>query len=337
MRRLGDAYRAFDRYQQRHGLLGFPLAVLQKYGDDQGGYLAATLSYYAFFSLFLLLLVATTVLGFVLQDNPGLEQQIIDTALAQFPVIGDQLRVGALTGSTVALVVGVVIALWSGTGVFLAGESAMNHVWGVPFRKRPDPFRARAKALLLVVAIGSAVLCATALSFVGTFGSSYQAFWKVGSVALSTLLAFGLFWIGYRTLTIADIGWRDTWLGAAVAAILYQLLQTLGSYYIEHVVQRASTLYGTFALVIGLLSWIYLGATLTLYAAEVNVVAFRRLWPRSFSSVIELPATGADERALTQRAEIEERRSDQRVAVRWQVADPGGDETSSRGDDASTR
>ena len=44
MRRLGDAYRAFDRYQQRHGLLGFPLAVLQKYGDDQGGYLAATLS-----------------------------------------------------------------------------------------------------------------------------------------------------------------------------------------------------------------------------------------------------------------------------------------------------
>jgi uncharacterized BrkB/YihY/UPF0761 family membrane protein len=155
-------------------------------------------------------------------------------------------------------------------------------------------------------------------------------------VSLSTLLAFGIFWLAFRTLTIAEVGWKDTWLGALVASILYQLLQALGSFYVEHVVQRASALYGTFALVIGLLSWIYLGATLTLYAAEVNVVAFRRLWPRSFSSVFELPATGADERALTQRAEIEERRSDERIAVRWQVEEAHHENASSRGDDAPT-
>jgi uncharacterized BrkB/YihY/UPF0761 family membrane protein len=134
---------------------------------------------------------------------------------------------------------------------------------------------------------------------------------------LSTLLAFGLFWIAFRSLTTADVKWKDTWLGAVVAAILYELLQTLGSYYVERVLQRASLLYGAFALVIGLLSWIYLGATLTLYAAEVNVVAFRRLWPRSFSTVVELPATSADERALTQRAQVEERRSDEQINVRW--------------------
>jgi YihY family inner membrane protein len=336
MSRLGDAYRAFDRYQQRHSLLGFPFAVQQKFGDDQGGYLAATLSYYAFFSLFPLLLVATTVLGFVLEGHPSLRNDIIDTALAQFPVIGDQLRVNALTGNGIALAAGVVIALWSGTSVFLAAENAMNHVWGVPFRKRPDPFKARGKALLLVLALGSAALCATALSFIGTFGSSYHVLWKAGSVSLSTLLAFGIFWLAFRTLTIAEVGWKDTWLGALVASILYQLLQALGSFYVEHVVQRASALYGTFALVIGLLSWIYLGATLTLYAAEVNVVAFRRLWPRSFSSVFELPATGADERALTQRAEIEERRSDERIAVRWQVEEAHHENASSRGDDAPT-
>jgi membrane protein len=319
MQRVADAYRAFDRYQQRHGWIGFPFAVRQKYGEDQGGYLAATLSYYAFFSLFPLLLVATTVLGFVLEDRPALEQRIINTALGQFPVIGDELRVGGLSGNSVALAIGLVVALWSGTSVFLAAQNAMNHVWGVPFRKRRDPFRARGVALLLVIAIGAAALGATALSFLGTFGSSVEALWKIGSVALSTVLAFGLFWLAYRTLTIAEVKWKDTWLGAAVAAVLYQLLQALGSYYVEHIVRNASAVYGAFALVIGLLSWIYLGATILLYAAEVNVVAFRRLWPRSLSVVIELPATGADERALTQRARVEERRSDERIAVRWRI------------------
>ena len=317
MRRVADAYGRFDGFQQRHSWLGFPFAVRQKYSEDQGAYLAATLSYYAFFSLLPLLLVATTVLGYVLEDRPDLEQRIIDTALGQIPIIGDQLEVGSLTGNATALAIGLVIALWSGTSVFLAAQNAMNHVWGVPFRKRRDAFRARGVALLLVLAVGSTALFATALSFLGTFGSSYQALWKIGSLGLSTVLAFVLFWVAFRMLTIADIKWRDTWLGAVVAAILYELLQTVGSFYIEHVLQRASLLYGAFALFIGLLSWIYLGATLTLFAAEVNVVAFRRLWPRSFSAVMEQPATGADERALTQRARVEERRSDERIAVRW--------------------
>ena len=291
----------------------------QKYRDDQGGYLAATISYYGFFSLFPLLLVGTTVLGFVLENDPSLEQKIVDTALGQFPVIGTQLKVGALTGEPVALAVGLLIALWSATAVFLAAENAMNTIWGIPFRRRPNPFRARGKALVLVLLVGGGVLCATALSFLGTFGSSYEAAWKIGSVGLSTVLGFGLFWLAFRTLTVAHVGWRETWLGALVAAVLYELLQTLGSYYVERVVRHASALYGTFALVIGLLSWIYLATTIVLYSAEVNVVVLRRLWPRSFSTLVEQPTTAADEIALTQRAEIEERRSDEQVRVRWRV------------------
>jgi YihY family inner membrane protein len=260
-----------------------PLAVYRKSRDDECNRLAATLSYYAFFSLFPLLLVATTVLGFLLEGNPSLQRRIIDTMLAQIPVIGSELKVGSLTGNTPALVAGLVIALWSGTSVFLAAESAMNRVWGVPFRKRSRALHARLHALVIVVAVGGAALCATALAFIGTFGSSYPAVWRAGSIALSTLLAFALFWVAYRTLTAADVGWRDAWLGAALAAVLYQGLQTLGSYYVDRVVQDASAVYGTFAVVIGLLSWIYLGAMLTLYGAELNVVARRRLWPRGLS------------------------------------------------------
>src|SRR5215210_8098882 len=144
MSRFGTLYSAFDRFQQRHPGLGFPLAVLQKYSDDQGGFLAATITYYAFFSIFPLLLVFTTGLGFVLRGHPDLYQSIVDTALAQFPVIGPELRVQSLHGNALALGLGLAAALWAGMGVFLAAENAMNHLWGVPFKRRPDWARARA-------------------------------------------------------------------------------------------------------------------------------------------------------------------------------------------------
>jgi hypothetical protein len=137
---FGSRYSAFDRFQQRHRWLGFPLAVLQKYADDQGGYHAATITYYGFFAIFPLLLVLTTVLGFILQSHPHLEQRIVDSALGQFPVIGPQLSHGSLHGSTPALVLGLAAALWAGMGVFLASQNAMNHLWGVPFKRRPDPY-----------------------------------------------------------------------------------------------------------------------------------------------------------------------------------------------------
>src|SRR4029077_3968983 len=150
---------------------------------------------------------------FLLEGNPSLEQQIVDTTLAQIPVIGPELKVGTLSGKTPAPVVGPVIALWSGTSVFLAAESAMNRVWGVPIGKRANALRGRLHALVIVVAVGTAAFWATALSFLGTFGSTYAALWKAGSLALSTLLAFGLFWVAFRTLTAAKVGWRDTWVG----------------------------------------------------------------------------------------------------------------------------
>src|SRR5207344_2978677 len=99
------------------------------------------------------------------------------------------------------------------------------------------------------------------------------------------------------------------------AALAYEALQALGGWYVGHVVKGATQTYGTFALVIGLLSWIYLAAHITLLAAEANVVATRRLWPRSFSLVIEQPPTDADRKALTQRTKVERRRRDETVEV----------------------
>jgi membrane protein len=321
VRALVDGNRAFDRYQQQHAWLGFPLAVRQKYADDQGGYLAATISYYGFFSVFPLLLVLTTVLGFVLGAHHHLYQSIVDSTLAQFPVIGHDLRVNALHGSALALALGLGASVWAGMGAFLAAQNAMNHLWGVPHTRRPDFIRARGRAFLLLVVLGGGVLGTTILAGFAGVGAGYGSGWKVGSIALSTVLNFGLFWLAFRVLTAKDVSWRQLRGGAVGAAILYECLQTSGGYYVGHVIKGAGNAYGTFALVIGLLSWIYLAAHITLLAAEANVVASRRLWPRSFSLVLEQPATDADRRALTQLGGIEERRQDQTIDVQFNPHD----------------
>jgi membrane protein len=314
---FGDRYRAFDRWQQRRRAAGFTLAVFQKYSDDQGSYLAATISYYAFFSIFPLLLVFTTVLGFVLGGHGDLYKSLVNSALGEFPVIGRQLRTHSLQGNSLALGLGIAGALWAGMGVFLAAQNAMNQVWGVPYTRRPDFFRARLNALMLLLMLGGGILASTVLAGLGSFGASYGIAWKIGSIALSTVLNVGLFWLGFRLLTARDVSWRQLRGGAIAAAVAYEILQALGGYYVGHAVKGATGTYGTFALVIGLLSWIYLAAHITLLAAEVNVVATRRLWPRSFSLVIEQPATAADREALTQRTKVEERRSDETVEVEF--------------------
>jgi membrane protein len=312
---FGDAYRGFDRFQQRHAWLGFPLAVQQKYSEDQGGYLAASIAYYGFFAIFPLLLVFVSVLGFVLRGHRHLQRTIVDSALGQFPIVGNDLKIHSLSGNGLALGLGIAGSLWAGMGVFLAAESGMNHLWGIPFNRRPDFLRARIRALGLLVLLGGGALATTVLAGLGTFGASYGLTWKLGAIAGSTALNFGLFWVGFRLLISRDVPWRCLRGGAVAAAVLYEGLQTLGGYYVGHVLTNASNVYGTFALVIGLLSWIYLAAHITLLAAEGNVVATRKLWPRSFSLVVEQPATEADMRALRQRSGVEERRQDQTIEV----------------------
>jgi uncharacterized BrkB/YihY/UPF0761 family membrane protein len=93
------------------------------------------------------------------------------------------------------------------------------------------------------------------------------------------------------------------------------VLLTAGGYIVDHQLRHASSTYGVFAIVIGLLSWIYLGAIVTLLSAEINVVRARKLWPRSFSLIGEQPLTIGDEDALRQRAGVEERRADEDVSV----------------------
>ena len=307
---------AADRFQQRHTVLGFPLAVRQKFADDQGGFLAASVTYYAFFSIFPLLLVFVTLLGYALQGDPDLQRRVLDSALADFPVIGPQLKtnVHSLRGSAPALAVGIGVAVWAGTGVALAIENALDHIWGVPIRRRANPLLARLRALVWIAALGGVTLIGTVLGSASAF-ATYGPAVRVAAVLVSLSINIAVFLAVFRVLTSHSPSWRDVLPGALVAAVAWEALQLVGGYIVDRQLRHASSTYGVFAIVIGLLSWLYLAANVTLLSAEVNVVLRHRLWPRSFSLISEQPLTLGDEHALRRRAGVEERRSDEDVSV----------------------
>jgi len=131
--------RAVDRFQQRHTVLGFPVGVVKKFGDDQAGKHAALLAYYGFLSLFPLLLVFVTVLGYALANDQGLQERVTATIIAQFPVFGTQIQgIHTIQGSGVGLVVGIVGTLWGGLGITQSAQDAMNAVWNIRRKDRPN-------------------------------------------------------------------------------------------------------------------------------------------------------------------------------------------------------
>ncbi len=308
--------RAFDRFQQKHASAAIPLAVVRKYSDDKAGNLAALVAYYAFFSLFPLLLVFVTVLGFVLSGDPSALDSVRSSVLGHFPVIGDTIQSDGLTGNALALVVGIAASLWAGLGITQAATQAFDQVWAVPIKKRPNFLAARLRGVLLLLAIGGLFLVASAASGLVSGGLGGRLLLPVG-IASSILLNFGVFMVSFKMLCSADPGWRSLLPGAVLTALVWEALQVLGGVYIDHI-KDSNDVYGAFALVIGVLAWLYLGSKLTLYCAELNVVLERRLWPRSLFGA---PSEPADQQALTALAKVEERSDQQQIEVSFQTTE----------------
>lgn len=308
---------AVDRVQAGRPVLAVPVAVAKKFGEDRAGSLAGLLAYYGFFSVFPLLLVFVTVLGFVLSGDSELRQDLLDSALAQFPVLGDQLQdnTGQLEGSAFALVAGVLSALWAGTGVMKTAQDAMNDVWDVPLRERPNLLVAVLRSFGMLVVLGGGVALTTVLTgAMGAIGSSLVP--RALGVLLGAVLNVGIFLVAFRVLTVREVAVRRLVPGAVLAGVGWMVLQLLGGYLLDTHISKASQTYGAFAVVIGLLWWFYIQAQVVLLAAELNVVLANRLWPRSLQGVDR----HTDRRALRQHAKVEERVPDERVEARFEEA-----------------
>jgi YihY family inner membrane protein len=307
--------RVYDKFQQRHRALAIPMAVLRKFGNDQGGSLAALVAYYAFFSVLPLLLVMTTILGFVLRHDPGAQAAIEHSVLGQFPVIGESIKLHALSGRISALVIGLLTSLFGGLGVSGAAQNAFDRVWAVPFKDRPDFLWSRLRGLALILALGLLFIVATGAT--GLTSGIHGPLGKIAAVLVGLIVNFVLFLLAFRFLTAASVPMSCLWIGVGCATVFWEVLQYFGGVYINHVYRHASATYSQFALVIALLVWLHLGAQVTLYAAEINVVLARKLYPRSLMGPPEAPA---DEETLIALAKVEERHDTEQIDVRFEDA-----------------
>ncbi|MGI8413481.1 MAG: YihY/virulence factor BrkB family protein [Solirubrobacteraceae bacterium] len=315
---LGVRIRTFDRFQQRHQALAVPIAVLKKFSDDNAGNQAALIAYFGFFSLFPLLLLAVTILGFVFHGDASAQHAILNSALKQFPIVGPDLEknVTSLKGSGIGLAIGLVGALLSGLGVTMAAQNAFNTVYAVPHKVRPNFLSARLRGLKLLAVFGFLQLISTVVSgaVTGGFGGLLLA---IAGVVVSLVLNFVLFFAVFRLLTDDSVPTRELWPGILIASVAWEVLQAVGGAYIGHAVKGSGATYGVFKLVIGLLVWLYLGARVVVYSAEINTVLTRRLWPRS---IID-PPVPADRKARTALAKVEERDDKQSVEVTFHPND----------------
>lgn len=321
---MSGASRA-DAFQRRHPWAGYPLAVVYKYFDDTGGYLAALITYYAFVSLFPLLLLASTVLGWVLAGHPGVQASVLNSALSQFPVVGGQLKKSPqhLGGGTAGLVIGLVGSLYGGLGVAQAVQYAMNTAWSVPRNNRPNPFKARGRSLLLlltggITVLGTTVLSALGSSDAGSLGLTLKIILMIASIALNATAFVFVFRIAAaKSLTVRDVA-----VGAVAAAVIWQLLQSFGVVYVGHVVKNASDTNGLFAVVLGLLAFLYVSSVAVVMCVEVNVVRVDNLYPRAlltpFTDNVQL--TSGDERSYSRQAQAQRSKGFEDIDVTFDAA-----------------
>jgi YihY family inner membrane protein len=305
--------RRIDRAQQRHKAPGFIVGVVKKYGDDNGGVLAASLAHSAFVSVFPLLLILVTILGLIASVNPTVQDQVLDGIASQFPLIGNQLtgNIHALhRSSVIGLIVGVVGLIWGGMGFAQAGLFTMEQVWNLPGPARPGYFPRLGRSVAFLGVLGAGVIATTLLTALGIYGS-HPVIIVVGGELLAAVVNVGLYFAGFRVLTPKGIPSRSLAAGAVAGGAAWTALQAIGTIVVSHF-QHTNSVYGYFGTVLGLVAWLYLAVQISVYAAEINAVLARRLWPRS---IIQPPLTEADRSSLALQALQNQRREEQDVTV----------------------
>jgi uncharacterized BrkB/YihY/UPF0761 family membrane protein len=271
----------FDRFQQRHAWLALPVAVGYRYALQRCASFAAMVGYYGFVSILPLFLVATSLTRIVLAGHPGLQASVSD-AMANFGVLGRELEktIHPTGGDAVAIVVGLVVALWAGLGVMQSLQVAFNTIWGIPFEDQPTFAHSRLRSLVTIVAFGIVLLASAVLPAVVSLVGLSAGGQVIGFLA-SYAFAFMLYCLAYRVLTDVSLAWADVLPGAVLAAAALVALQVLGATILDRWISHASVVYGYFGVTLGMLLWISLLAQVTLFGAQLNAVLKRRLWPRS--------------------------------------------------------
>jgi membrane protein len=319
MNPIERAARRFDGWQQRHPVVGFPIAVVKKFSDDQGGNLVSLLAYYSFVATFPLLLALTAVAGAVLRAHPNIQERLLNSAFAEFPIVGgqihQQLGVANFGDTTISLTIGILGALYGARGFANGLQNALNTVWAVPKVDWPGFAPRYMRTIAGLFVLGLIVVVTGASGMAGGVAAS----WGFGgtparivSFVVGTVLGFGFFLALFRVAVSNTVPTRAMLPGAAISAVGWQLLLGVASFIVAHQLRHAQAVAGFFGVVLGLLSWLALQATLIIYAIEADVVRVKRLWPRS---IVQPPLIKGDKLYYSQALRAETRRPEQRLDI----------------------
>lgn len=303
---------ALDGWQRRVRWAGVPYAVIKKFGDDNANLLVVSLAWYGFTAIFPLLLVVVTVFGFIGQQSIG--SGIVNT-LHQFPVVGSSFNPagrGTLHGSTLGLVIGLAGSLYGAQGVTQTAQQAMASVWNIPQVQQTGFFPRLGRSLAGLVTIGTAFLInASVTAYATSPGTAYAI--RIPVLAGLLLINVGLYFASFAVLTAKAVGPRGLVPGAILGGTGFTALITVGTGLVTHQLRHTSTTYGAFGSVIGIVTFLLLLAKLSMYAAELNPVLARSLYPRALPLGGE--PTAADRRVLADLVHAEQRRDDQAIGV----------------------
>ena len=276
---------ALDRLQRRYKISAFAVAVIKRYGDDRGGMYAALITFYGLLSVFPLMLLFMTITSMVLGRNSATTKDLVNSALEQFPVIGPHLssNIRALsTGNWFAFVASALFLLWGALGITSALQMASHHLWRRPRHEEPDVWRRTLRGLRLLGIIALAVILTSVVAGLTTSGY----FHRLSPIVVPAATVFAVvinataYFLALRILAPMKVGWKTLAPGTLIGGIGWTALQNLGGYLLSHQLQRTTQIYGFFAIVLGLVFWLNLGAQLFLYATTINVVADEHAWPR---------------------------------------------------------
>lgn len=278
------------RWRDRYAAVDVIVEMLDGWRRHISGRNASLLSFWGFLSIFPLLLVATTIVGLVLEGNEELQDEVIDSALTDIPILGAELasNPAAINGSVTVLVLGLIGALWSGSRAFVGAQLAFDDVWEVPIDDRSAMPVQRLRALVGMAIIGTAHLVSLALTAL-VHSAGLPGVTRILLVLLSTAVHVMVIAAMYRYLTSAQPSWRDVWPGAIGAGIVYSVLQHYAAALVRLITDGASDTYGQFAVVLGLVTWLGLLAMATIMGAELNAALRHRRGATNPPGLSDLP------------------------------------------------
>jgi YihY family inner membrane protein len=265
-----------EKRRARWGWFDVAVRTFTRFGEDDGGSYTAALTYYTFFSIFPLIIAAGAILGYLTFGDESLKEQLVDSGLKTVPILKDVLTPKGLQiieeNRSGLAVTGTLLALYTGSGMIVAMQHALNKVMHI--HEEPNFLQQRLRSLKWLAILGLGAVVSLALSTVTGFAPGPLA--VVLSLIGALIVNTGLFATAFKFLPGKDSAWREVMPGAIVAAAGFEFLKIAGTWYLAHGETARNDAFGAFASTAALLIASHLIAQVILLSAEVNAVLAER-------------------------------------------------------------